>query len=72
MRSMATIAMPMMASWTVVNTIPAMWTDACRGICRLKKLAPKMASRLFCRMRLTAMVTMIMPNSRVPRRTNGV
>jgi hypothetical protein len=56
----------------VVNTIPAKCTDVGRDIFRLKKLAPKPASRLFCTMRLTAMVTMIMPNSRVPRRTNGV
>jgi len=72
MSSMAATAMPMIASWTVVNTIPAIRTGDGRGICRLKKLAPKMASRAFCRMRLTAMDTMIIPNSRVPCRTNGV
>ena len=62
----------MMASWAPVNIIPATWTERPLGARRLKKVAPKIAWSPFCKIRLTAIVTMIMPNSLVPRRTNGV
>ena len=52
--------------------MPSTRTVPPAGMCTLKKFAPKIASRQFCRIRLTAIVMMIIVNSLAPRRMNGV
>ena len=69
---MATTAIAMIPNWTVVNTIGPGDTSGPGGNFRLKKLAPQIAWSPFWMIRLTAMVTMIIPNSLVPCRMNGV
>ena len=52
--------------------MPSTCTEAPAEIFALTKSGPQIACRQFCRIRLTAIVTMIIVNSRAPRRMNGV